>query len=178
MTYTEAMHCSSIRPLHRTLCALGTWMALAAPAGAQATPATSRILGASSGAFVALSVAGIDRSVAWYRDTLGFTVDTMGVAPNGVTRFALLSQGNALLELLQLPDAKPRTDAAPGTKNAYQIHGFFKAGFLVADIDAAHRHLRGLGVPLAYELGRPPNGPYRSFGVRDPEGNLLQFFGR
>lgn len=126
------------------------------------------------GAFVALSVADLDRVLPFYRDTLGFEVLSAGTPPERpLIRFALLQRGNALIEVLQLPDAKPRAEGVA----AHQIHGFFKSGFVVDDIDAAYTRLMGLQVPFAYELGKPPNGPYRSFGVRDPEGNLVQFFG-
>ncbi|NMO17472.1 hypothetical protein HPC49_21400 [Pyxidicoccus fallax] len=47
----------------------------------------------------------------------------------------------------------------------------------MADIDSVYQRLRAWGVTLAHGLGRPPDGPYRAFGVRAPEGNLLRFFG-
>ena len=134
-------------------------------------------LGSAPGPFLALSVADLDRQVAWYRDTLGFVIHRQGTAPNRPVRFALLRQDSAYLELLQLPDAKPRAEVAGRAIESHQIHGFFKSGFIVKDIDAAHRRIKDRGVPLAYELGSAPDSPYRSFGIRDPEGNLLQFFG-
>ena len=66
----------------------------------------------------------------------------------------------------------------PRGSQPVQTHGFFKSGFVVDDIDAEYARLKGLNVTLAYDLGQPPGGPYRSFGVRDPEGNLLQYFGK
>lgn len=149
-----------------------------APARAPEATRTTSPLGEPAGPFVALSVASLDRMVPWYRDTLGFTVHSSGTGPDGIIRFALLQHGTALIELLQLPDARARAEAAPRTTGTHQIHGFFKSGLVVRDIDAAYRRLLSMNVPLAYRLGQPPNGPYRSFGVRDPEGNLLQFFGR
>ena len=127
------------------------------------------------GAFIALSVADLDRVLPFYRDTLGFRVFSEGTPPDRpAIKFALLQRGNALLEVVQLPDAKPRADgvAAP------QIHGFFKCGFVVDDIDAAYARLMKSNVTFAFELVQPPNGPYRTFGVRDPEGNLVQFLGQ
>ncbi len=148
---------------------------------AQTSVTTSQadsILGNSPGPFVALSVANLERIVAWYCDTLGFSVYSRGTFPNNKMQFALLRHGNALIELLQSPHAKPRGQVAPNTTDSYQIHGFFKSGFIVQDIDASYRHVQALGLSLEYKLVQPPNGPYRSFGLRDPEGNLLQFFGR
>ena len=145
------------------------------PSNAQKLQADS-LLGESPGPFLALSVAHLDTMVAWYRDNLGFTVYSSGTTETGI-QAALLLRGNALIELLQIPLARPRTTAAPGTTDASQIHGFFKSGFVVRDIDAAYR--RALMIPhsLAYKLVKPSTGPYRTFGVKDPEGNLIQFFG-
>jgi ketosteroid isomerase-like protein/sugar lactone lactonase YvrE/catechol 2,3-dioxygenase-like lactoylglutathione lyase family enzyme len=149
-----------------------------APAPRSARPASAdTLLGTPTGPFIAVSVADLDRMLAWYRDTLGFSVHRSGISPNGQIRFALLRSGAALVELLQIPGAVPRAEAAPRTTGSHQIHGFFKSGLVVADIDRAYRRLQGMGVRFDYDLGRPAENPMRSFGVRDPEGNLVQFFG-
>jgi len=134
--------------------------------------------GAAPGAFLALSVADMDRVLPFYRDTLGFKVFSEGTAPHRPIRFALLQHGTALIELLQFPDAKPLKEAAPDTPYPHQIHGFFKGGFVVADIDSLYRKMQSMNVERSYELGKSAGGPYRTFGIRDPEGNLLQIFGR
>ncbi len=126
------------------------------------------------GAFLALSVADLDRVLPFYRDTLGFHVHSQGPAPDRPEiKFGLLQRGNALIEMVQLPNAKPRPEGSPAF-----LHGFFKSGFVIDDIDAEYARLKGLNVTFAFELAQPPNGPYRAFGVRDPEGNLVQFFGK
>ncbi len=135
-------------------------------------------LGARPAAFVALSVADLERVLPFYRDALGFRVFSKGEVPDRNIRYALLQHDGALIELLELPDARPRATVAPMIDDAAQIHGFFKSGFVVADIDAVHARMTRSGIELAFELGKPTNGPYRVFGVRDPEGNLLQIFGR
>lgn len=159
------------------LTCLGLSCATSAPSPKAPAPA-SGALGAAPGAFLALSVANLDRVLPWYRDTLGFRVQSEGVAPNRPIRFALLQYEDSMIELLQLPDARPRAEAAPESKDAYQIHGFFKGGFIVADIEAVYERMKRLDVKREFELVQPPNGPYRTFGVRDPEGNLVQFLGR
>lgn len=135
------------------------------------------MLGKAPAPFVAVSVADLDRMVAWYRDSLEFTLHSQGTIPGGKIRFALLQQGNSLVEVLQLPDSRPLKEAAPGFREA-QIQGFFKAGFVVEDLDRVYAAVRKKGVHINYEIVRPPDGPYRTFGIRDPEGNLIQFFGR
>lgn len=129
-------------------------------------------------AFLALSVKDLEAMLRWYRDTLGFEVYSEGALPERPIRFALLRSGHALIELLQIRDAKPLREAAPGVTAAHEIHGFFKGGLIVPDIEAEYERLRQRQVTFEYGLVKPPNGPYRTFGLRDPEGNLLQFFGR
>jgi catechol 2,3-dioxygenase-like lactoylglutathione lyase family enzyme len=149
-------------------------MVAATPAAAQSTP----LLGANSGSFVALSVADIDRMTTWYRDTLGFTVYNQGQAPNNPQiRFALLHQGNSILEIIRLPDAKPFVEVAPGRAGPWLVHGSFKIGFVVEQVDSVYAHFQRQGREFAFQLSQL-DGPYRAFGIRDPEGNLVQFFGR
>lgn len=134
--------------------------------------------GASPSAFFAVSVADIDRMSEWYRKTLDLDVQSEGVAPGGRIRFVLLQRDGALVELLQLPDARPRSELAPAAPDAAQIHGVYKAGFVVADLDAEYARLERDGVAFEFPIVKPPQGPYRVFGLRDPEGNLIQIFGR
>jgi hypothetical protein len=61
--------------------------------------------------------------------------------------------------------------------DADQVHGLFKVGIHVRDVDALHARLRSRGVPIAFVLDRTKDFALRSFAVRDAEGNLLQFFG-
>lgn len=133
---------------------------------------------AREGAFMALSVASLDKQVAWYRDVLGFAVvEQRDVAERGI-RFALLEREGSLVELLPLPDARARLEIDPSAASASRIHGFFKAGFVVRDIDGLHRQLQEKGVAFALALGEPGSAGLRMFQIKDPEGNLLQFLGR
>ncbi|MCG2586814.1 VOC family protein [Massilia sp. TS11] len=132
---------------------------------------------AADAPFIALSVADLGRSLTWYRDHLGFSVYSQGEVKERGIRFALLKKDAALLELLQLPAAQPRTGQG-NVAQASLTHGFFKAGMVVDDLDGLYQSLKSQGVPIAIELGKPAGGPYRVFGVYDPEGNLLQFFGK
>lgn len=130
------------------------------------------------GAFIALSVASVDKQVAWYRDTLGFEIVEQRDVPERNIRFALLKREGALIEMLQLPDARPRLEVDPAATSASRIHGFFKAGLVVPDVDALYRQLHEKGVEFTIPLGEPGSAGLRMFQLRDPEGNLLQFLGR
>ncbi len=135
-------------------------------------------IGKPTGVFFALSVADLDALSKWYQDKLGFQVLTSGEAPNKIAKFAILQSEGAIIEMIQHRDAKPMSVAAPSVKGAHQIHGIFKVGMLVEDIDGLHRRLKDKEVAIAYELMPAKDVPLRSFSIRDGEGNLVQFFGK
>jgi len=143
-------------------------------------PATVTGLAQPAGAFFAVSVGDVDVMASWYRDQLGLHSVSQGalVRDSVRFRFALLEGDGTIVELIQRSDARPLSAFAPAAEGAYQVHGFFKTGLHVRDVDAMHDRLRARGVAIAYPLGPTKDIPLRSFAVRDPEGNLLQFFGR
>jgi catechol 2,3-dioxygenase-like lactoylglutathione lyase family enzyme len=130
------------------------------------------------GAFFALSVANVDEVSRWYQENLGLRVISKGEAPNKIARFAILEGNGVLIEIIQHSKAQTRKSAAPTVTDAVQIHGIFKLGLLVGDIDAVYTGLKKRQVAVAYDLMRAKDVPMRSFAVRDPEGNLVQFFGK
>lgn len=132
----------------------------------------------TTGVFFALSVADVDTLSKWYQEKLGFKVLSSGEAPNKIAKFAILQTEGALIEMIQHRDAKPVSVAAPSVKSAHQLHGIFKIGMLVQDIDAAYRALKEKQVVIAYDLMPAKDVPMRSFTIRDGEGNLVQFFGK
>lgn len=148
--------------------------------GASAPPAQNNgaVVGKTSGAFFALSVADVAALSRWYQEKLGFRVLSQGEAPNKIAKFALLEGDGTIIELIQHSQAKERKVAAPSIVEPYQLHGIFKVGMVVADLDGVYRELKKRSVPIAYELMRAKDVPMRSFSVRDGEGNLIQFFGQ
>ncbi len=148
------------------------------PLHSQARPdLDSTALGAAPAPFIGLSVADLDRAIGWYRDVLGFRLISQGTVADGTARAALLQNGASLLEVLDFPDSKSPKDVAPQLREGH-MQGFFKAGFVVANLDSAYSRLRQRGARIDFGIVRPANGLYRTFGLRDPEGNLIQLFGR
>ena len=139
------------------------------------TPGT--ITGQSSGVFIALSVADVDKVSQWYQEKLGFRVLSAGEAPNKIAKFALLEGDGSIIEIIQHRQAKPRSAAGADVKNAHLLHGIFKVGMVVKDLDGVYREVQKRGVPIAYGLMAAKDVPMRSFSVRDAEDNLIQFFG-
>jgi catechol 2,3-dioxygenase-like lactoylglutathione lyase family enzyme len=148
-------------------------LGLASCAGARvASPQPPR-----RGAFFALSVADVATMSRWYQDKLALRVLSSGEAPNKIAKFAILEGNGVLIEMLQHTRAVDRKTLAPTATEAHQIHGIFKAGLVVDDLDATYAKLKQLGVDIAYGIMPAGDASMRSFIVRDPEANLIQFFG-
>ena len=147
-------------------------------ASTTATQNKGAVAGKTSGAFFALSVADVAALSRWYQEKLGFHVLAQGEAPNKIAKFAILEGDGTIIELIQHSQAKARSVAAPSITEPYQLHGIFKVGLVVADLDGVYRELKQRAVPIAYDLMRAKDVPLRSFSVRDGEGNLIQFFGQ
>jgi hypothetical protein len=125
-----------------------------------------------NGAFFALSVADISIMSRWYQDNLELKIISSGEAPNQIAKFAILEGNNILIEIIQHSKAQPRK------AEAVQIHGIFKIGLLVPNLNDVYSSLKKRNITITYELMRAKDVPLRSFAVRDPEGNLVQFFGK
>jgi catechol 2,3-dioxygenase-like lactoylglutathione lyase family enzyme len=138
---------------------------------------TPPLLGERPATFFTISVKSLDAEVAFYRDVLGFSVYMHGTMPGRDIAFALMTAGEAMIELLQFPNAEDAAAPLAGTGGAPTRRGMFKAGWVVTDIDAVYAALTARGVTFWFPLVKPEGGPYRAFGLKDPEGNLLQVFG-
>ena len=127
-------------------------------------------LARTTGALHALSVGDLDRAIAWYTEHLGFELQSR--ADNESRRGALLSRPGSLLELAQFADAEPRNaDVA-----SHQIHGIFKLGFSTTDLEQSFDVLQRAGVDVFFPIVSASDGT-RTFAIKDPEGNIVQFFG-
>ena len=127
-----------------------------------------RPLKAVTGAFFALSVANIEESSRWYAEKLGLDIVLQA---NQGTAVTVLEGEGLTVELIQDPAARPAT-WQPGA-----VHGYFKAGFGVKDLDKTLEQLVARGVQVAF-------GPFPAQGaqranviIRDNAGNLIQIFG-
>jgi hypothetical protein len=129
------------------------------------------------GAFFAITTGDVDRLTAWYSENLGFRVDFANRAADGGPKSALLSREGALLELMQFPAGKSRK-AWGLPEEAHLVHGILKLGFKVADIDRVYARAKALGLDEFFPLVKPRDNPLRTFGLKDPDGNIVQFFGK
>jgi methylmalonyl-CoA/ethylmalonyl-CoA epimerase len=121
--------------------------------------------------FIALSVPDLDASERWYRDLFGLTV-VMDVQADSNTRVRVLRSANLTVELVADRRARPRARTGP---DIAQAHGLMKAGLFVSDLDATIAVLRAHRIAIE---GQWLESNPRNLLVRDPDGNLIQFFER
>jgi catechol 2,3-dioxygenase-like lactoylglutathione lyase family enzyme len=123
----------------------------------------------------AVVVSNIDNSARWYQSVFGLTVKTKMDDPNGAYHIVILESPTMTMELLELKGSVPRSEALKGKAKDTEIQGHFKVFFTVADMNACLKHLKDLkvDVPQVWTDGETKK---RNFLVRDPDGNLVQFF--
>lgn len=144
---------------------------LAAPAAAQ-PPASVPPLPALRGAFFALVVADARQVGDWYRNLLGFRVLLERNQPERNLVALLLEREGSMIEIVQRARGGASSDEV-----LFSRPGIAKIGFMTSDLDALHAHLEAAGVRFNHHIVRPEGNPWRTFAVRDPEGNIVQFFG-
>jgi hypothetical protein len=126
-------------------------------------------------AFFALLTGDVDRLSAWYCVNLGFRISQSNTLPGG-GKGTILSRPGAMLEVLQLPAAKPQTAwGLPGEPGS--VHGILKIGFEVNDLDLMYSQACQRQLNVFFAPVQPPGNPLRTFGLKDPDGNIVQFFG-
>ena len=127
--------------------------------------------------FAALSVSDVDRVAAWYTQLLGFSVEIDRRSASGGPKAMLLSRDGARLELLEFPTAKSRQGWGLDAE-AHELHGILKIGFVVADLDALYATAQSRQLTLFFPLVTPEGSSLRTFGLLDPDGNIVQIFGK
>jgi catechol 2,3-dioxygenase-like lactoylglutathione lyase family enzyme len=160
----------------KTIIALLIGFAVSAASGTCAAAPPQPVL-SSTGAFFALSVADIAASGRWYSEKLGLEVTTKP-QKIGPGEFMVLEGGGLIVELIQNGEAVPLSKLTPPITDPFNVHGFFKAGVLVTDIDATRKMLEARGVPIAYGPFAAKDGRRANFIITDNAGNLIHFFGK
>jgi catechol 2,3-dioxygenase-like lactoylglutathione lyase family enzyme len=160
------------------------WLVVASMSlGAQApasppSPASPLAQARLTGTFIALSVADAAASARWYESTFGFRVVKRIDPANERVHVVLMEGDGAFLELLEHPTAKARTAWHADAKESYDVRGIFKAGIIVERLDGLLQTLREKKVEIRHGPFDIPEMKVRSFIAVDPDGNLLQFFGK
>ena len=138
----------------------------------QAAPAFT-----TAGAFVAHSVPNLEAATRWYRDKLGLRV-VMQPPPHQGVQAVVLEGGGLIVELIHNPAAQPLRMVAPAITHTTLVHGIFKAGVIVENLDATLTTLRERGVEIAIGPFPAREGQRANFIIKDGDGNFIQFFGK
>jgi len=131
---------------------------------------------AATGAFFALSVADIKASSQWYVDKLGLAV-TFQPPRSSPVEVVVLEGGGLIVELIQHDEALPFTKVTPKRSDAIEVHGYFKAGVIVKDLDKTLALLKARDVPIVHGPYAAKDGRRANFIISDNAGNLIHFFG-
>jgi len=137
----------------------------------------STVMHQVSGSLVALSTPDVSAAAHWYQEKLGFHLVKEGQMGKGL-RLALLRYDDNIVELIQNPEARPLAEAVPGIKDPFEVHGIFKIGFTVRNFDDVFADLKQRGVKVEFNITQLNDLRLRAFGIRDIDGNLIQFFGK
>ena len=154
----------------RSIVAGAALIALTTPFTANAQ---SRPVFETRGATFALSVADLDASTRWYAEKLGLAVVTKP-PKQGKFSVVVLEGGGLIVELLQRDDAIPLRQAAPSAQSSDQVHGIFKVGVVVDDLNATLTSLRARGVEIAMGPFPASKDQRANAIIRDNAGNLIQ----
>ena len=127
----------------------------------------------TNGAFHAISVQNIDKAIEWYTKHLGFEVKSK--AENDQRKGALLSRSGTMLELAEFSSAVHRNEIKPNMES-HELYGIFKIGFMTKNLDKTFELLEASKVEIFFPIVTTSDGN-RTFGIKDMEGNIIQFFG-
>ncbi len=128
--------------------------------------------------FAGLVVANLDSSIQWYSDHLNLhLVNRTDRADLGL-RQANLRSFTMLIELVELQSTVSPDKALVGLPKGSRVTGYYKFGMVLEDFDDYLAHLESLGTAIHGRVVQDPVSGKRTFLIKDPDGNLLQFFDR
>jgi predicted enzyme related to lactoylglutathione lyase len=108
--------------------------------------------------YVIVGVSDLDRAIEFYRDAMGF--EFVHAAPE--FHFAEFKVGGMRFSLA----------GGNGGDGGHKVGGNTGIGFVVEDLDAAHKELAGRDVAFTMEPARQPWGGYMAM-FADPDGNVF-----
>lgn len=122
---------------------------------------------------VALSVKDMDESIKWYDDVFDLKVISRMTIPHNGVHLAFIGNSDFIIELLEIPDAKPLPPGRshPDTDNATLGCKHFCVA--VENNVEFVKKLKARGIKIAFEPAGMPR--YCAF-ILDPTGNIIEVF--
>jgi len=120
-----------------------------------------------------ISAEDAEKTAQWYEGSLGLTRVKTGTFPGG--KFIILGSPRVSVEIIQQDSA---VDARKqlNIDHDYLLHGFFKIGLYVKDLDATIARLKRTNVRIHLERGTDEQLRLRFAIIHDNEGNTIQLF--
>jgi hypothetical protein len=146
--------------------------------GAREPAATTAALGLRPPQFLAISVADVDAASRWYAEAFGVSTVKDLPSSDGNVRTRILRSPEFTIELSQHATAKPLRAYAGAPTPTFLVHGFFKAGVFVENLDRAVATLRARGVKDIGAAQSDDSLGLRWVLFRDDSGNFLQLLER
>jgi catechol 2,3-dioxygenase-like lactoylglutathione lyase family enzyme len=125
--------------------------------------------------FSAVIVNNLEESVKWYQSVLNLKVKTNMNHPNHSYHIIILESSDYMLELLELRGSLAKDEVMKGKPKGTEVQGHFKIGFKIASVNDWVRHLKSLRIDVPQVWTDSTTG-MKNFLVKDPDGNLVQFF--
>lgn len=119
-----------------------------------------------------ISVPNLEASVAWYRDMLGFSLDTYSAVEAANAKIAFMKRGDFRIELFEVEDAAPLPDYRLYPDRDIATHGTKHIAFEVEDLRGLMDSLKGRGVDVAMDIF-PMEDTISAF-IRDNSGVLIE----
>ena len=125
--------------------------------------------------FFTISVPNMDETVAWYQTM--FDMETIRIPPlDTVASIAVLRNKGLMVEVIEHKGSAPVERYVPGLNRRFLIHGLFKVGFFVRNIDEWVARLERKGAKFRGGLVEDKLNRVRTILVLDNNGNIIQLF--
>jgi catechol 2,3-dioxygenase-like lactoylglutathione lyase family enzyme len=131
-----------------------------------------------SSQFLAVSVVDLEASSRWYQSTFGLRTVLDNTSADGSVRTVVLESHALIVELSAHRAARSLRDYAGRPTPTFLVHGFFKGGLFVSDLDRAAAVLRSRGEESLSPIREDSTSGLRFVLLRDPDGNFLQLLER
>lgn len=129
---------------------------------------------ASPPVFLAISVPNLEASLKWYTETFDLAPVRLPGTPKA--KVALLKGQGLLVEVVEDTEALDLAALLPGVQERHLVHGLFKVGFFVRDLDATVSRLKRKGVRFKGSVFTDNVANAKSILVLDNNDNMIQLF--
>ena len=148
---------------------LALFLAATSPLGQAVSPESGKC-------FWAISVPDIEASVKWYQSIFGLKTTKQLITPDGSVKVVILESPNLMVEIIQMAEAGSMKKYAPGLKSRALVHGVFKVGLWVTDLEKTRKALEQRKVKMITDIFEEEEGGVKSFVMEDNSGNTIQLF--